>query len=100
MFNKIYRRKEYIIFRVRNGYIVQNTKNKFEEGHTHIKNYNKAKKLIDLSIKNEMPRNTKNTYILESLYRISNNVEYKERIKNEQEKTNNNKHSYGNNVVG
>lgn len=100
MFNKIYRRKEYIIFRVKNGYVVQNTKKKFEEGHTHIKNYNMAKKLIDFSIKKELPKNTKNAYILESLYRISNDEKYKERIKNEQEKTNNNKYNYGNNVVG
>lgn len=98
MFNKIYRRKEYIIFRVKNGFVVQNTKKEFSEGHTHIKNYNMAKKLIDFAIKKEMPKNTKNTYILESLYRISNDKDYKEKLKYEQEKTNNNKHSFSNNV--
>lgn len=98
MFNKIYRRKEYIIFRVKNGFVVQNTKKEFSEGHTHIKNYNMAKKLIDFAIKKEMPKNTKNTYILESLYRISNDKDYKEKLKYEQEKTNNSKHSLSNNV--
>lgn len=100
MFNKIYRRKEFIIFRVRNGFIVQNTKKEFSEGHTHIKNYNMAKKLIDFSIKKELPKNTKNTYILESLYRISKDEEYKERIKNEQEKQKNNRNNNGYNAVG
>lgn len=85
MHNKIYRSREYIIFKVRNGYVVQNTKKKFENGHTHVKNYNLAKKLIKWSKNNEVPE-TKNTYILESLNRISNDYKYKERLKNEKEK--------------
>lgn len=85
MYNKIYRSREYIIFKVKNGYIVQNTKKKFEEGHTHVKNYNLAKKIIKWSKNNEIP-NTKNTYILESLKRITNDYEYKERLENEKKK--------------
>lgn len=96
MYNKIYRSREYIIFKVKNGYIVQNTKKKFEEGHTHVKNYNLAKKIIKWSKNNEIP-NTKNTYILESLKRITNDYEYKERLENEKKKY---KKNISNNTIG
>ncbi len=87
MCNKIYRSKQYVILKVKNGYIVQNTKKNFEEGHTHVRNYNLAKKMIYWSKNNELP-NTRNKYILESLYRISNDYKYREELKNEQEKYN------------
>lgn len=92
MCNKIYRSKQYIILKVKNGYIVQNTKKKFEEGHTHVRNYNLAKKMIHWSKNNELP-NTKNKYILESLYRISNDCKYREELKNEKEKYSKNSRS-------
>lgn len=56
---KIYERKEYAIYKVKHGYIVHNTKKNFEEGHTHIHNYNKAKKYNRPSCKKEDAEYTK-----------------------------------------
>ncbi|MFN1941038.1 hypothetical protein ACK2GU_20110 [Clostridioides difficile] len=73
--NKIYEKKEYIIIKSKNGYIVYNTNKKFEEGHTHLKSYNAAKTAIDLVIKRRIPRSY-SIYFLTSLMRISNDVQY------------------------
>ncbi len=77
--NKIYEKKEYIIIKSGTGYIVYNTNKKFEQGHTHLKSYNAAKTAIDLAIKNKIPRSY-SMYFLESLIRISDNLEYMENI--------------------
>ena len=50
---KIYQRKEYVIYQVKYGYIVHNTKKHFEEGYTHIHTFNKAKSLIRI-VKDEV----------------------------------------------
>lgn len=47
MYNKVFERKGFIIFQVKEGYIAYNTKKNFEEGHTHLKNFNAAKNAID-----------------------------------------------------
>lgn len=80
MFNKIYERKEYMIIKVKNGYVVYNSKKEFKEGHTHLKNYNMCKVLIDNLIKRKIPR-TDNVYILTSHIRVSNDQDYNEEIK-------------------
>ena len=46
MYNKIYERKEFMIFQVREGYIVYNAKKSFQEGHTHLKHFEAAKTAI------------------------------------------------------
>ena len=51
MYNKIYEKKEYIIFQVRGGYIAYNTKKCFQDGHTHLRHFDAAKTAIDLVIK-------------------------------------------------
>ena len=43
MFNKIYEKKEFIVFQVKKGYVVYNTRKSFEEGHTHLKHFEAAK---------------------------------------------------------
>ena len=48
---KIYERKEYIILRVKKGYIVYNTKKTFENGHTHLQSFEMSKTIIDNSIR-------------------------------------------------
>ncbi|MCC0642484.1 MULTISPECIES: hypothetical protein [unclassified Clostridioides] len=78
--NKIYEKNEYIIIKVRNGYIVYNTNKIFGEGHTHLKCYNAAKTAIDLAIKKKTPRSY-SMYFLESLIRISDDISYRESIK-------------------
>ena len=55
MYNKIYERKEFMIFQVREGYIVYNAKKSFQEGHTHLKHFEAAKTAIDLVIRKKIP---------------------------------------------
>lgn len=72
---KVFERKEYIILQVKKGYIIYNQNKSFNTGHTHIRSYNIAKTIIDNCIKRKRPK-TKNTYLLESHIRISDNEKY------------------------
>lgn len=81
MSRKIFQRKEYAIYKVKRGYIVHNTKKHFEEGHTHIHNYNKAKSIIDLAVRKKLP-NTPRKWEIESLIRIVKDKEYKKQLIN------------------
>lgn len=79
MYNKIYERKEFMIFQVKDGYIVYNTKKDFQEGHTHLKHFEAAKTAIDLVINKKVPKST-DGYYLTSLTRISNDDNYIRKI--------------------
>lgn len=76
----IYTRKEYAIYRVKNGYIIHNRKLKFDEGHTHIFKYDKAKSLIDLAVRKKLP-NTPRKWEIESLMRVTNNNTYRNKLR-------------------
>lgn len=80
MYNKVFERKGFIIFQVKEGYIAYNTKKNFEEGHTHLKNFNAAKNAIDLVISKKIPKST-NVYYLTSLVRLTNDKNYEKKIK-------------------
>ena len=80
MYNKIYERKEFMIFRVKEGYIVYNAKKSFQEGHTHLKHFEAAKTAIDLVIRKKIPRSTQG-YYLTSLIRLSDDDSYITKIK-------------------
>ncbi len=80
MYNKIYERKEFMIFQVKEGYVVYNTKKSFQEGHTHLKHFNAAKTAIDLVINKKIPKSTQ-VYYLTSLIRISADDKYISKIK-------------------
>lgn len=77
---KIYERKEYAIYKVKRGYIVHNTNKPFEDGHTHIYNYNKAKSIIDLAVRKKMP-NTPRQWEIECLLRIVKDEKYKKKLR-------------------
>lgn len=74
--SKIYQKKEYIILRVKKGYIVYNTKKEFENGHTHLQSFEMSKTVIDNSINKKRPK-TNNLYLLESHIRVTNDGKYK-----------------------
>lgn len=79
--NVIYRRKNYNIYKMgKNNFIVYNTNKKFEEGHTHINNYNTAKTVISMSLNNTIPDHL-SKYLIESIIRISTNKDYIEQLK-------------------
>ena len=73
--DKVYERNGYIILRVKNGYIVYNTKKVFSEGHTHLRSFSMAKTLIDNCIKHKKPK-TNNPYIITSHIRVSDDNHY------------------------
>ena len=75
MYNKVYEKKEFIIFQVKNGYIAYNTKKAFKDGHTHMKCFKSAKTVIDLVIRKKVPRST-DLYYLTSLIRLSEDLSY------------------------
>lgn len=79
MNNKIYEKKEFMIFKVKEGYIAYNTKKNFQEGHTHLKHFEAAKTAIDLVIKKKVPRST-DGYYLTSLIRLSEDEYYISKI--------------------
>lgn len=73
----LYKRAPYIILSSKsdNRYIVRNINKKFQSGHTHVNNYQLAKKLIGWVSKEIIPQNPK-PYVVESLIRLSNNQVY------------------------
>ena len=79
MYNKIYEKKEFMIFQVKEGYVVYNTKKSFQEGHTHLKHFEAAKTAIDLVINKKIPRST-HSYYLTSLIRLSVDDNYIDKI--------------------
>lgn len=74
---KVYEKKEYIILKVKKGYIVYNTKKEFENGHTHLQSFEMSKTIIDNSIKKKRPK-TNNIYLIESHIRVTNDSKYKQ----------------------
>lgn len=74
---KIYEKNEFIILRVKKGYIVYNTKKNFENGHTHLQSFEMSKTIIDNSIKKKRPK-TNNIYLIESHIRLTNDSKYKQ----------------------
>lgn len=80
MYNKVYEKKGFIVFQVKEGYIAYNTKKSFQEGHTHLKHFEPAKTAIDLVINKKIPKST-DVYYLTSLIRLSEDKDYIYKIK-------------------
>lgn len=60
-----------------NGYIVHNTHKDFENGHTHINNYNTAKYIAYLALYKKLPKNDHlSIYLIDSVIRISDDSKY------------------------
>ena len=84
---RVYRLKYFNIYsNKKGGFIVHNINKEFQEGHTHINNYNTAKYIIIVALHKSLP-NTKSIYIIDSLIRISNDINYINTLKNLKEKT-------------
>lgn len=77
---KIYTRKEYSIYSVSDGFIIHNTKKRFDKGHTHVRSYHKAKSIIDLAIRKKIPSTLK-SWEIKSLIRIGNDEKYINKLK-------------------
>lgn len=77
---RIFQRKEYSIYKVKQGYIVHNTNKEFRTGHTHVRSFNKAKSIVDLCIRKKLP-NTPRRWEIESLIRVTNNNTYRNKLR-------------------
>ena len=77
--HKIYQRKQYSIYKVKNGHIIHNTNLPFEEGHTHITGFNMAKTIIDNCLRKKQPTTT-NLYLLKSHARVTDDPKYRKLI--------------------
>ena len=85
MFNSIYHDKDgfNIIKQCHKGkkqnFILINTKKVFKEGHTHISNYYMCKHLI-YCCKNKIIDDKINSYLIDSLIRINNDLEFEKKL--------------------
>ena len=79
MNNVIYKKKNFVIIQVRNGFIVYNLDKDFPDGHTHLTSFGSAKYLINLALAHSIP-NHLDKYRLTSLIRISDDAIYQEKI--------------------
>lgn len=77
---KVYQKKEFSVYKVSDGFVVHNTKRKFEDAHTHLHSFNMAKILIDCAITKKLPK-TRSHYLLRSVIRISTDDKYKSEVR-------------------
>ena len=75
MLDIVYSRKSFVVYKSGDGFIVHNTKKDFKSGHTHTKSYSFSKRLIDISIKKEIPKDS-NKFMLTSLIRLSDDYRF------------------------
>ncbi|MCT8978667.1 hypothetical protein N4T77_18925 [Clostridium sp. CX1] len=71
--NQVYQKKEYVIIKVGNDFIVINKNKEFKNGHTHVKRFDIATLLIHLAINKQLPIKSK---FVDSLVRISVDKKY------------------------
>ncbi len=88
MSRKIFQRKEYSIYRCSDGFVVHNTNKKFENGHTHIRSFKKAKSIVDLCIRKRLP-DKPDIWEIESLMRLTRNNAYYNQLRDLLEKNKN-----------
>ncbi len=77
---KIFQRKEYSIYKAKDGYIIHNTNGDFRKHHTHVRSFNKAKSIVDLCIRKKLP-NTPRKWEIESLMRLTRNNAYYNKLR-------------------
>lgn len=78
--NVIYKKKNFKIYDAPDGFIVHNTNLSFENHHTHLKNFNTCKFIIDLCIHKSIPNKEISEYLLVSILRISGDKIYRDKI--------------------
>lgn len=77
----IYKRKEYVIYDAKCGYVAHNTRKEFKDGHSHFDSLETAKMVIDWCVNKMVPPNT-SRYMIISLIRLTRNYKYKNRLQN------------------
>lgn len=78
--NLAYKRGQYKVYFYNNDeYIIHNSRRNFSTHHTHLRNFKTAKYLIYLSANKIIPKHLSD-YLLESLIRISTDINYIQQI--------------------
>ena len=78
---RVYKKAYFNVYSDYNGeYIIHNTKKEFQNGHTHIREFGTAKYLVNLALHRSLP-NRRLKYFIESLIRISNDADYRDKLK-------------------
>ncbi len=73
---RVYRKGPFNVYSDHSGeFIIHNIRKDFQNGHTHIREFNTAKYLINLATHKSIPRRCLK-YFIESLIRISDDKEY------------------------
>lgn len=76
---QVYQEDNYRIYKTGHNFIIHNSDYAFKEKHSHVRNFNTAKKII-YYVKHEIvPRNI-SPYLLTSLTRIADNAHYIDEI--------------------
>lgn len=82
MGNIVYSKGQFRIYRTYpDGYIVHNLSKNFNNGHTHINNYNTAKCILNLAMHKSLPKKHIGNYLLDSLIRLSTDKGYIAKVK-------------------
>lgn len=76
---QVYQEGSYKIYRAGHNYIVHNAQYEFKDKHSHVHDFQIAKKLIHCVSHQIIPRSF-NFYLLTSLTRISDNEDYIKKV--------------------
>lgn len=79
MGKQIYQEGPFKVYQAGHNYIVHNSKYGFEKAHTHVRNFNTARRIIYCSKKKIIPR-TFSEYLLLSLVRVTDDPVYADHI--------------------
>jgi len=81
---RVYKLKHFNIYsNFKDEYIVHNTRKDFQNGHTHIKNFNTAKYVAYLAVYKRLPKkNHLSVYLIDSVIRVSDDNTYIRKMKN------------------
>lgn len=77
----VYSKRQYRIYKECDGYIVHNLHKNFNNGHTHINNYNIAKYILNMAIHRSIPHKRIGNYLIDSLIRLSTDRSYIMKLK-------------------
>ena len=75
---KIYENKDFIILwkNKTSSYILNNKHKDFDNGHTHVNNYNTVRWIMRMYTKKKIPKDLHSKYLLKSFIRISNDKDF------------------------
>lgn len=77
----LFRIRNFVVLKDKNGFIVYNKNKSWENGHTHVNTVKMCRTIIDIVIHEEIPK-TKDLWVYESVLRITSNSQkkYKKKI--------------------